>query len=201
MKIKLFRQRISPEFYENCYLLIDREDCVLVDPGGVNDKLKEELKKYNLKYILITHAHYDHLGGVNQFSVPVYISKLEKELLENDEYNYANHFEQKSYFAKVDFKFFEEKFIAFNNYKIEIINTPGHTKGGVCFLVDNKLLSGDTIFSDSVGRTDLYSGSAKQLQQSIKLLKTTISNNVKVYPGHGYISDMKEIKRVNSFFK
>ena len=172
-------------YEENIYLLIDEKskDACIVDPGG-NAKIlinKIEEANCNIKFILLTHGHFDHVEAlkevVSRFNVPVYINDIEIGFMKTDKTVYgeapANY---------ISIKDGDE--ISFAESKIKAIHTPGHTKGGMCYLYQNVLFSGDTLFAGSVGRSDFIGGDFSELISSIKTKLLVLDDNIKIYPGH-----------------
>ena len=180
----------------NNYLLIDEKSkqAVLIDCSQYLPEIKDMLKEYsaNLKYILITHGHFDHVMGINDFHKEYPQTEIiapinDKELIEDIE-TFLDRFI--GGFGRVDVphidKYISEKDeILFGEEKIKIISTPGHTKGGVCYFIDNKLFTGDTIFFGSVGRTDLPGGSYEQIKNSVNNVLNMFDDSVIIYTGHG----------------
>ncbi len=187
---------VSGMLENNNYLLIDEQakEAVLIDCTSYIPEIKEILEQYNanLKYILITHAHFDHVLGINEFyknypKTQVLVPLDDRELLEN-----INIFIDKFMFGMeaveiphVDEYITENSVIKFGEQVIKVISTPGHTKGGVCYFIDDKLFSGDTIFLGSVGRTDLPGGSYEQIRKSVKTVLEMFDDTVSIYAGHG----------------
>lgn len=180
----------------NNYLLIDEisKEAVLVDCSSYIDEVETVLKDYNanLKYILITHGHFDHVMGINDFHKQYPQTKIiapldDKDLIEDIE-TFIDRFVGgigKVTVPHIDMYISEDDEIYIGNEKIKIISTPGHTKGGVCYFIDDKLFSGDTIFLRSVGRTDLPGGSYEQIKNSVRLVLDMFKDNVVIYTGHG----------------
>lgn len=181
---------------EFCYLLHDEnsKECICVDPGYDSERIFRVIDKENfiIKEILLTHGHFDHTLSCydmqKRFGSNVYISKEDEELLFNAEHNYAN------LINKTSFEKFEIKQFLYDNdelellgYKVKCISTPGHTKGGMSFYFKDKklLFSGDTLFYETYGRTDLYGGSYVDIKNSIENKLFALPNDVMVYPGHG----------------
>lgn len=170
----------------NCYLVIDEEsrEVIIIDPGQDPNLILREIEKLkcNVKAILLTHAHADHDDGVvdvkNKYNVPVYMHKEEEKYMNLDNFVYGK-------LPKI-YDFIEDgDILKFGNKDIKCIHTPGHTKGGVCFLIEDKLFSGDTLFQGSIGRADFIGGDFNELIKSINEKLLILENNVEVYPGHG----------------
>lgn len=180
----------------NNYLLIDEKskEAVLIDCSDYLEEVDVVLKNYDakLKYILITHGHFDHVLGINKFhemypETQIIAPLLDKDLIE-DIGTFVDRFiggmgqvdvpHVDNYVSDVD------EFTIGEN-KIKIISTPGHTKGGVCYSVDEKIFSGDTIFLGSVGRTDLPGGNFEQIRSSVKKILEMFDDGTPIYCGHG----------------
>ena len=180
----------------NNYLLIDEKskEAVLIDCSEYIEEVDVVLKNYDakLKYILITHGHFDHVLGINKFhemypETQIIAPLLDKDLIE-DIGTFVDRFiggmgqvdvpHVDNYVSDVD------EFTIGEN-KIKIISTPGHTKGGVCYSVDEKIFSGDTIFLGSVGRTDLPGGNFEQIRSSVKKILEMFDDEIPIYCGHG----------------
>ena len=191
MKILLFNTGI---YDVNTYLVYDEasKEAAVIDLGGVCSKLFDAIRENNLKikYLLNTHGHFDHLSGELDFQtkypdVPVYLHKEDEELAENLEIilNYMGAAPQKP--PKITNFLDENTQLKLGEIQIKVIETPGHTKGGVCFLANDVLFSGDTLFYESIGRTDFPGGSFEQLQNSIRQKLFKLPDATKVLPGHG----------------
>ncbi len=195
----------------NNYLLIDEEEvngskeAVLIDCTQDCKEIDDTLKKYgaNLKYILITHGHFDHVLGINSFKAKynceVLIHEEDKIIL--DKMNeYTTRFGLGEFeVQQVDGFVKENDLIEFGKNKIKVIHTPGHSRGCVCYLLGDKVFTGDTLFYESVGRTDLPGGSFSQIKASIKEKLFTLEESTKVYPGHGWESTIGHEKVNNRF--
>ncbi|NME82483.1 MBL fold metallo-hydrolase [Clostridium sp. SM-530-WT-3G] len=177
---------IAGMYEENCYLLIDdkTKECGIIDPGGNAKKIENEIisKGLKAKFILITHGHADHVDGVEELSkalnIPFYISKVDEEYMSQDNFVYGSIPKASGYLKEGDT-------LTLGNHTIKVIETPGHTKGGLCFLVDDLLFTGDTLFQGAVGRTDFIGGDMHELISSIKTKLLPLGDNIKVFPGHG----------------
>ncbi|MGN0018681.1 MAG: MBL fold metallo-hydrolase [Candidatus Gastranaerophilaceae bacterium] len=192
----------------NNYLLIDEvsKEAVLVDCSGYTDDFQKTLDKHNanLKYILITHGHFDHILGLNKIhekypNVPIYAPIGDKDLI-NEVDSFVDRY--LGGFGRIDVppitKYIDSnENLTIGLENIKIIQAPGHTKGGVCYFVDDKLFSGDTIFLESVGRTDLPGGNFEQLKSSIVNILANLSDDIVIYTGHGMTTTVKHEKENN----
>ncbi len=203
MKITTF---VKGPIDANNYLLVDEEtnEAVLIDCSSAEESYINEIKQsgVNLKYILLTHGHFDHVLGVDKFKkvfgTDVYVSKedlSQVKLVPDMMQMFAgmvpvNISDINNFVADGD-EFFIGK------TKIKAIATPGHTQGGICYFTDNSLFSGDTLFQGSVGRCDLLDGDFKQITESIKNKLFGLPDDVVVYPGHGPKTSIGYEKKYN----
>ena len=194
-------------FEVNNYLLFDEnsKDIVLIDAGGDFEKTKSAIDALdgNLKYILNTHAHFDHIAGdfdiQNFYNIPVYIHKADEEQIPYFK-EYLKAVGMPEYELPKNITYIDENSeVKIGNKIIKIIHTPGHTQGGVAYLVDNMLFSGDSLFYESIGRTDLLGGNFDQLVNSVKTKLLTLPDEIKVYPGHGSSTTIGHEKKYNSY--
>jgi glyoxylase-like metal-dependent hydrolase (beta-lactamase superfamily II) len=184
----------------NCYVICDEEtmEAVVLDPGGDSDYLISQIDKIGakVKYILLTHGHVDHVGGVvdlkRKYNVPFYIHKADEEMIMMGTEVFGDLPVADGYIKEGDI-------ITFGNLKVKCIHTPGHTPGGVCFLIEDKVFTGDTLFQGSIGRTDFAGGSYEQIISSIVNKILPLGDNVEVYPGHGPKSSVIFEKARNPF--
>lgn len=162
------------------YLIGDEaaKEAAIVDPGWDIGKLLSAAKKhdFDIKFILITHSHYDHIQQVKDLfdatNAAVYVHKKDSE-------------EIKDHGIKKIKTVGEGDTINVGKIKIKVLHTPGHTPGSVCYLVDKKLITGDTLFVGNIGRTDLPGGSPKIMSETLRRLKK-LDENIEVWPGHDY---------------
>lgn len=190
----------------NNYLVIDEEskEAVLIDCSSDRPEFIQAVKNSGakLKYILLTHGHFDHLLGIDkfksEFGVDTYMSEddlTQVKLAPNMMLMFAGvkipEIGEISHFVKDGDEF------SIGNIKIKAISTAGHTMGGMCYLVGDKLFSGDTLFKGSVGRCDLPEGDFNQIVKSIKEKLFTLPENTIVYTGHGDKTTIEYEKRFN----
>ena len=189
----------------NMYLVVDEktQEAVLIDAPQDISELKKTVEELGakVKYILITHGHFDHIMGLTSLKkslkAPAVICKDDIVISDN-----VNEFTQ--LFGMPDIvpptyeKFVKDgDILEVGNMKIKVIHTPGHTEGGVCYLIENNLFSGDTLFKQSVGRTDLFGGNFEKIKHSVKDVLFNLDENIKVFPGHGDITTIAYEKKYN----
>lgn len=196
-------------FRQNSYVLGDPEtkEAVLVDPGDEPQAIEAILAKHGLtpKYVLNTHAHLDHVNAVHHFQekwgLPFYLHQGDREWLEGLPLQGRMFGFPTSPVPRVDRWVADGEVLPLGSKRIEVIHTPGHTPGGCCLLLrdDKVLVTGDTLFAGSVGRTDFPGGSWEQLEASIKGRLFPLGDDVAFYSGHGPPSTLGE-ERVNNPF-
>ncbi|MFH1442065.1 MAG: MBL fold metallo-hydrolase [Candidatus Omnitrophota bacterium] len=191
----------------NCYVLASQESkkAIVIDPGSQKNKILSVLEKHNLEpaFVINTHGHYDHIGCDDDFGVPVYAHREDVKLLRDQNLNLSAFF-SKGYTVGSEIRALEDKeLISLDDIELEVIHTPGHTPGGICLLmkkpVNNILFSGDTLFFESVGRTDFAQGAAEELIEAIKNKILVLPVDVTVYPGHGPDTSIGHEKEYNPF--
>ncbi len=186
---------------------ISLEGALIDCTSSVND-IEKEVKAENikLKYILITHGHFDHVYCLSKMKEKfpdtlVMMNKSDMPLLNQVEVQCAMAGVEEVKLPCIDGLLSENsKNIALGQNKIEIIETKGHSKGGVCYLIDKYLFSGDTLFKDSIGRCDLFGGDYKEIEDSIKNKLFKLADDIEVYPGHGDKTTISYEKKYNSYF-
>lgn len=192
----------------NCYFAINEEtrEVLIVDPGASAKSLTEiiEKEKLNPVGILLTHGHFDHAAGAEElagnFGIKVYAQEQEKETLENPELNLSIWGGSgTAYHADVFLK--DEQEIDLAGFHIRVLHTPGHTVGGCCyyFSYQNVLFSGDTLFAQSVGRTDFPKGSSSELIRSIQKKLMVLPDETTVYTGHSDPTTIGTERRYNPY--
>lgn len=197
---------IAGPFDANNYLLMDKntKEAVLIDCSEYKQEIIEDIYKLEakVKYILLTHGHFDHILGVNKMTealgVDAYIKNADIILAKN-----INTMPKLLNLPMAEVPIINGRIedwqeFQLGEHKIKAIPTPGHTEGGMSFLVDNEFLfSGDTLFCQSFGRTDLFGGNIKKLVNSIKNVLFALEDNIIVYPGHGQSTTIKFEKTYN----
>ena len=192
----------------NCYFLIneDTKEVLIVDPADRAQKIIEWSNSEGLKpvAILLTHGHFDHIMGVQgvkkEYGIPIYASKDEVEVLANPQINVSTM--MGAYLSmKADELFSDGDVLELAGMKLKVISTPGHTIGSVCFYMEEEkvLISGDTLFEASVGRSDFPTGSSRQLIESIKTRLFVLPDDTDVFPGHGGTTNIAYEKAHNPF--
>ena len=200
----IIKTYIEPPIDNNNYLIIDEQskESALIDCSAVDDQVRKDLIEHGatLKYILLTHGHFDHIAGIRP-------NPNVKIVMNKEDLNWLNKANQylpifgipEISIPKIDIFVNDGDIIKLGSLEIKVITTPGHTQGGVCFLVDGKLFSGDTIFRESVGRCDLEGGDFNQIIESIENKIFTLPPNTLIYPGHGRMTSVEWEKEHNNF--
>lgn len=175
----------------NSYIAWDEKsgDGFIVDPGGFNPRMEETInkEKINLKYVILTHGHGDHIGGVNiiseKYNAKIVAAEAEAPMLKDPRANMSADFGTPvSIVADISVK--DGDTLDVGNMRLEFIMTPGHSPGGMCIRIGTVLFSGDTLFQASVGRTDFAGGSMPLLIKSIKEKLFVLPDDTRVFPGH-----------------
>lgn len=192
----------------NCYFLVneDTKEAVVVDPASAPGRIKEKLteNQWKLTAILLTHGHFDHIGAVDElkeeFQIPVYASRKEQELVADPALN-ASDMIRGNIAAHPDHWIGDLDVLNLLGAAIQVLATPGHTVGSVCYYLPQQgiLFSGDTLFAESVGRTDMPTGSAKQLLASIQSKLSVLPDDTVVYTGHGEDTTIGYEKKYNPY--
>ena len=178
----------------NTYLAVDEKtnEGFIVDPGGYNKVLTKEVRDndVNIKYIILTHGHSDHICGVNEHKAEFPDAKIvaykdEEAMLENPTLNQSPGFGV-PYSTKADILVSDGDELKVGDVTLKFIHTPGHTEGGMCIYVKEAkaLFSGDTLFRQSIGRTDFPGGSYKEIMDSIRKKLFLLPDDTNVFPGH-----------------
>ncbi|MBQ8591877.1 MAG: MBL fold metallo-hydrolase [Lachnospiraceae bacterium] len=192
----------------NCYFVYreNTSEVIVIDPADKGDYIYEKLseKGFVVKGILLTHAHFDHIWGSNELrelsEAPIYAYEAEKELCE-DVRNNVSASVRRPYTVIPDYYVKDNEEITIADMTCKVLATPGHTIGSCCYYFEEEgiLLSGDTLFQESVGRTDLPTGSMGALTRSIKTKLYPLPDDTKVFPGHGDQTTIGYEKKYNPF--
>ena len=193
----------------NCYIVWDekKKQGVIIDPGDDPQDIMSRVKDLGItiKYILATHGHFDHVGGVASLR-----QNLDAEFLAHekdfffieDGKNAANRWNVDIEQPPRPDRFIKEgDKIKFGEFELEVLHTPGHSPGGVSFLYDRMLFGGDTLFQGNIGRTDFRQGSFEELSNSIKTRLYTLPDDTIVYTGHGPVTTIGDEKKYNAFVR
>ncbi|KUO66996.1 MAG: MBL fold metallo-hydrolase [Gracilibacter sp. BRH_c7a] len=182
----------TPGMGVNCYLLTcgQTKKAILIDPGAGSKMIQNWLKEKDQEiiYILLTHGHYDHIGSVeylrNELQVQVAIHKDDAEMLTNPAKNLSSFLGKDVKLSPAEILLDDNQELKVGEITLKVIHTPGHTPGGICILTDDGLISGDTLFNGSVGRTDFPGGDMQKLISSIQNRLMDLPDETVVYPGH-----------------
>ncbi len=210
IKVKKHLSVIFEDFATNTYIVTDDAtgDTLVVDPGLPEESLIEELNGKNVKYILLTHGHFDHICGAKLVkettSAKVVIHKDDEVLLSDGEKNCFNDncFGYELPVVSADILTEDETEIPFGNTVITVMHTPGHTLGGTCYLFKNEkiMFTGDTLFRLSTGRTDFYGGNGRQELRSLRDI-AELDGNYVVYSGHGEDTTLDFEREYNRYMR
>lgn len=193
---------------ENCYIVYDKAGtCVIVDPGDDSETISDFIAENDLepKAILLTHGHFDHTGAVVALKerynpLPVYIHYDDRKMLKEEEqqgifdFGTDDEFEADAYFE-------DGENLNFGELTFTVLHTPGHTKGSCCFICENAMFSGDTLFRRSIGRVDLPGGSLSAMTKTLRDKIALLPKDLTVYPGHGEITTIEEEIAENPYIR
>lgn len=200
--MKMYHLPSGPLRVNTYFLVNDKNQAVVIDGGENYKKVKQVEKEYGFKIeaLLLTHAHFDHAGNAKKLQedgAKVYISELDAPKLLNEQ-NLSGDFGREFDYLTADYTFKDGDVINVCGFEIKVIATPGHTDGSVCFLIGNMLFTGDTLFLESVGRTDFITGNREQLVSSVKKL-FDLEGDYTVYPGHEDFTTLSHERKYNAF--
>lgn len=203
------KQFLAGPIGTNCYLLINEKtkEAVIVDPASCPDYMMNYIKteEIKLKAVLLTHAHFDHIMGIDDVlnkygKMPVYVHEADKPMLEDPQQNMTMSFGF-PYAYKGAQAVQDGQVLSLIGYEIKVLHTPGHTPGGCCYYIasEHVLISGDTLFQQSIGRTDFPGGSMSDLVRAVKEKLMILPEDTVVYPGHMGTTTIADEKRMNPF--
>lgn len=190
----------------NCSLIIDEKtnQSALVDCNEFSQKMIDMIGDTDLKYILLTHGHFDHIIGVKsvkeKYGAQVVISKEDEPMLNSSKLSLAVFCNAPQNNVDADIIVKDGDEITLGEIKIKVMATPGHTSGSVCYIAENCIFSGDTLFYCSCGRTDFPSGSHEQMMSSLQKLKA-LDGDYKVYTGHNKLTTLDFERKNNPYMK
>jgi glyoxylase-like metal-dependent hydrolase (beta-lactamase superfamily II) len=194
---------------ENSYVVACEEtkEAVIIDPGAEAERIYRVVtfQGFTLKCVMNTHGHIDHIGGVadivEKTGVPFLMHEEDLYLIEGFDHDPFRAFLMDARTPPAPDRFLQDREnITVGNLEFQILHTPGHTPGSVCFLTGKTLFSGDTLFSNSIGRADLPGGNHEQLLTSIREKLLPLDDDVRVYSGHGNVTTIGNERRFNPFF-
>ena len=183
----------------NCYIISDEDHTVVFDPESETEKIISAIGSKKLMAVILTHGHFDHIGDVDKLcsitKAPLYIHAVDAEMLTDTYKNGSFLIPGLKVTCNTPSNTFThgDKF-TFGSINIEVIHTPGHTKGSCCFVCGDYMISGDTLFRNGIGRTDLYGGDTATEYESISKL-FRLAKDYTVFPGHGPKTTLKKEKR------
>lgn len=178
---------VSNILMENCYIVYDDKNALIIDPGNTYFEVMDFVTKNKLKIlaVLLTHGHFDHCLSCKSFQQDgalIYIHKLDEDKLYTDG-NLSTILGIEFPFIHADVTFVEG-ILNIGEFEVDVIHTPGHSKGSVCYIIGDCFFSGDTFFAQGIGRTDFYDGNFKDMQNSLNKLKSYLKMPYKFYYGH-----------------
>lgn len=206
-KLELQKCVLGP-VYTNCYIAKNKEtgEALIIDPADSPSKIELKVNAMGARpvAVLLTHGHFDHIMGVEavreKYQIPVYACRQEEEMLREPSVNMTDQM-GKSCSIRPDVFLDDLQVFEAAGFSIQMIHTPGHTKGSCCYYLKEEgvLFSGDTLFCGSVGRTDFPGGSASQIRDSLHRLLAALPDDTSVYPGHDTSTTIGYEKRYNPF--
>lgn len=197
MNIKVINDMV---FNQNSYLIDLPKGLVIIDPGYNYKGIKEEIENKKVWGILLTHFHFDHVASVDklieELNIDAYIHENDLQKLKSDTLS--------TLFGFAPVPVISERIKTFTNIspikEIELIHLPGHSEGSTCFKIGDNIFTGDVVFRDSIGRTDVPGATPEKQKNNIDIIKKW-NEEILLYPGHGKSVKVKELREVNPFFK
>jgi len=199
----ILKTLIVGDLQTNCYIMgcLTSKEAIVIDPGANAQAIFDELGALDLKLksVVVTHGHFDHIGVLGSFNVPVYIHSADAPLLRDTNKNLSASFAKAMTFDPELRLLKDEDIILLGSLSIRVLHTPGHTPGGICLAVEDILISGDTLFKDGIGRTDMPGGSYTSICRSIKEKLFVLDPQTRVLPGHGLATTIAQECRDNAY--
>lgn len=190
----------------NCYLVTGKSGALLIDPGFFTPEIEEFLNENADKerLILLTHAHYDHIGAAKQLredtGVKIAVGEYENSFLSDPAVNLSRMFGDELNPFSADILLKDGEILQVGDIYVSVMHTPGHTSGGISFMIENNLFSGDTLFYHSIGRTDFPTGDYGVLSKTVKKLYE-LDGDTAVLSGHGPETTIAEEKNNNPYIR
>lgn len=192
----------------NTYIAIKEDKALIVDPGQRSETISLFLEKLNVSPIgiLITHGHFDHIASLSQvqkrYGIPVYMLEKEIKMLEDPHLNGSVEYIGAAVYEADVTPLYEDEELDLKPFRIKVMHTPFHTEGSICyyFYEEDVIFTGDTLFKNSIGRSDLPTGSFRNISSSLKKLQELPKNTV-IYPGHGPASTIDQETKFNRYFR
>lgn len=197
------KKLVVGELQTNCFIVKNQEYAVIIDPGSNPKKILEEVKDLTVEAICLTHGHFDHIKAVDklvsELHVPVYISEDDKCMLLDERLN-CSYMIAQPFTIHSPIKCYPANLLKLPHFEFQVMDVPGHTLGCVLLAAEHHLFTGDTLFKQGIGRTDLPHASNSQMVNSLNFIQTLTSDYI-VYPGHGETSTLFEEFKNNPYLK